>query len=127
MRHKKYHQRNTFYYACSSVVIRRFNFLNSAVTNSATTIPAPMSAIGPAYKMPFNPSVLPKMMMSGISRITCRIMERIVALSGYPLAWKYPVAAIWKPAVKIPIRKIRIDNTANSVKSGSLSPKIERI
>ena len=53
-----------------------FNFLNSVEIQITDTTKATKSAMGAAYKIPFNPKNLGKIKTSGIKNNTCLVIDK---------------------------------------------------
>lgn len=70
-------------------VVSYDNFLkrcNSIKIQTPVTVADTMSARGAAYKMPFNPKIFGRIMMDGMSKITCLVIVRNMADLIFPTA-----------------------------------------
>ena len=69
-------------------VSRFFIWENSREITIAVVIKAKASATGPANIMPSIPKNIGNMIMSGMRKITCRVMDKNTPLTGFPMAAK---------------------------------------
>lgn len=71
-------EKNSPFYRESTFIFfsNSFNFLNSANIQITETTKATKSAIGAAYKIPFNPKNLGKIKTNGIKNNTCLVIDK---------------------------------------------------
>ena len=71
-------EKNSPFYRESTFIFfsNSFNFLNSAKIQITDTTKATKSAIGAAYKIPFNPKNLGKIKTNGIKNNTCLVIDK---------------------------------------------------
>lgn len=65
-----------------------FNVLKYKTVSAAATVMAIKSAIGAANNMPSMPKNMGIMIISGMKQIISRIIDDIIACTGFPTAWK---------------------------------------